>query len=405
MGWEHTWRTIGDTDTMHRLSALAPPRTASQYSSMLAALLLLAACSPDGTTSPAAPPDVAQQVDAPAFGTYPTDLFHRPFSATSRWNTPITGYSNVTWASTSAMSGFGTFFSTWSKSGWSSVSQATDADPLVTLYFNYDAWRNVKSGAWKRSGNSAAVEKQIRASSDQAWRSYQGNQYSTTDPSGYKMPAVFHKRTDPYWSLKARVPANALPTPNADGHMTIFQPNGWVLETYATIKLSNGDLVSIFASYTDGRGDGTGAANGRRAAMIPNYAGLIRNGEISSGQISHAMALILGPEALAKAVVWPAAAMDRSPSNYTGSLPMGTMLAIKPTVDVNSLGLSTTAGKIIAKAAQTYGFVVVDRGGSKAFHVATEQQAADVPGSSSGLKSDLAKIRDRLSIVKVGARN
>jgi hypothetical protein len=377
---------------------------------MLAALLLLAACSPDSETmSPAAPsdvapPDIEQAAPDPAFATYPTDLFHRPFSATSRWNTPISGYSGVTWASTRALSGFGTFFSTWSKSGWTSISQATDNDPLVTLYFNYDAYRNVKSGAWKRYGNSADVEKQIRASSDQAWRNYQGNQYSTTDPSSYKMPAVFHKRTDPYWSLKARVPASALPTPNADGHMTIFQPNGWVLETYATIKLSNGDLVSIFASYTDANGDGTGAASGRRAAMIPNYAGLIRNGEISSGQINHTLALILGPEALAKAVAWPASAMDRSPSNYTGTLPMGTMLAIPASVDVNSLGLSTTAGKIIARAAQAYGMVVVDRGGSKAFHIVTEQTAPDVPASSSGIKSDLGKIRDRLQIVKVGAR-
>src|SRR5262249_12278466 len=116
------------------------------------------------------------------------------------------------------------------------------------------------------------------------------------------------------------------------------------------------------ASAIDARGDGTGWWNGRRASMLPSFAGLIRKGEISRGRIPHALAIQAPPAMLTQAAVWPAATFDRN-SGYSGTVPMGSLLAIPPDVDIESLGLSTN-GRVIAQAAQDYGVYVVDRGGS-----------------------------------------
>ena len=143
--------------------------------------------------------------------------------------------------------------------------------------------------------------------------------------------------------------------------MAVFQPNGLVLDTINTVVTSDGSIVTSMASYVDAKGDGTGWVNGRRASMIPSFAGLIRTGEISSGRIPHALAALAPNSLLKTAAVWPAAAFDRS-SNYAGILPMGTLLAIPSTVDIGKLGLSPQ-GLVIARAAQDFGVYLVDRGG------------------------------------------
>ena len=179
------------------------------------------------------------------------NAYTRPFSDASPWNTPVAKYSSVSVQSTNAFTGFMPAMATWPGALWVSMYQAKASDPLVNLYYNPNAWINVASGRWKRSGNSAAVEAEIRASMDQKWAGYQGNMYSTTTAGISALPASFHARESSYWSLQARVPANAVPSSDADGHLTVFQPNGWALEMLAPIRLSNGDFVSLFASYTD----------------------------------------------------------------------------------------------------------------------------------------------------------
>jgi hypothetical protein len=120
-------------------------------------------------------------------------------------------------------------------------------------------------------------------------------------------------------------------------------------------------ILTPFASYIDARGDGTGWWNGRRASLIPSFAGLIRTGEISSGRIPHALAAIASQTMLTRAAVWPAYAFDRD-SAYSGTMPMGSLLAIPADIDINVLGLSPT-GKVLAAAAQDYGVYIVDSGG------------------------------------------
>jgi len=96
--------------------------------------------------------------------------------------------------------------------------------------------------------------------------------------------------------------------------------------------------------------------------MFPSFAGIIRSGEVSSGKIPHALVCLMAPSILMRKAAWPAFAFDRN-SGYSGSLPMGSLLAIPTSVNLTTLGLSAK-GHVIATAVQNYGMYVGDRGGS-----------------------------------------
>jgi len=330
--------------------------------------------------------------------------FSQPFSINSVWNRPLTSYASVAYASTSFPS-FTAALGNWPGAGWSVVTQALVTDPLVNIYYNINSWANVANSTWARSGNNSTTEAAIMAGADQLFGGNEANYYSSITPYPTRTgPTVaYHHRTDAPWSLTARVPASMVPPPDADGHCSIFQPDGSVLETFATILMSNGDLVCGFASYTDPKGLGTGLEGGRRAPMMPNYAGIIRNGELTSGVINHALGVVLGPEALTASYVSPAITMDSNTSIYSGALPIGTLLAIPSTVNLTGLGLTTAQGKILAKAAQQYGMYNIDTAGSDYFLLATEHGASDVPAWSSPLAADLAIIMAQVKKATVTA--
>jgi hypothetical protein len=319
--------------------------------------------------------------------------FTDPFDAASPWKRTVASYPAAAWTPLSGVfSGFFPSLSPWpyTLGLWSAVYQSSLSDPQVNLYYHAQAYNKVANGTWARSGNNSTIEATIRLGVTQLWAGYQRNMYSTA-------PSVsFHQRTDAYWSLTPYLPAGAIPAPDADGHMSVFQPNGWALETDATIVLSNGDIVCLFASYTDSAALGTGQSNGRRASMIPNYAGLIRNGEMTTRHIQHALAVALSGSALAPSAIWPAIAYDSGHSDYGTALPMGSLLSIPASVNLATLGLLTPAGATLALAAQEYGCYVVDRDGPNGFVFATELNVPDVPTLSTRLSADLTTILGQL---------
>jgi hypothetical protein len=94
--------------------------------------------------------------------------------------------------------------------------------------------------------------------------------------------------------------------------------------------------------------------------------GLVRDWELEQGRIDHAIAVALRPEQLRNGPVWPATREDgggTDTGSYSGGsdgLPMGSLLAIAPEVDLEAQGLSR-AGVAIARALQNYGGYVVDQ--------------------------------------------
>ena len=348
------------------------------------------------------PPEAAAGISTQAL----LDVFlpcrERFFSEDSPWNRPVSSYDSVHFTPIDALEDFDSpGFSPWAESGWVAIYRATEDDPIRGLYFHKDAWIKVATGQWLRWGNNPWIEYVIRAGMDQHWSGYQANMYSSTEPNEYGLPDGFKLRTEHFWSVNAYVPDSALPAPDVDGNLAIEQPNGWLLEVLGAIRLSTGELVGVFHSYSDPEGIGDGSANGRRASMIPNYAGVLLNEDIEAGRIDHALCLTLGPEALAKSFVWPATAMDRDPHDYSGSLPMGTLLAIPPNEILDYAGLTTDTGRMVARAAQDYGMYVVDRAGSHGFVICTERVMPLLPNWTTDLETDLLIIRDLLQLVEV----
>jgi len=243
---------------------------------------------------------------------------------------------------------------------------AKESDPSALILFapavgTQSIWSFLSSGG-KVCGNAVLVETKLKVGTTTTLP-FPANYYSTlsaADTSLWTLPANYIPASQNFQSV-AYLPANSCPSPDQDALLAVFQPNGLVLDTINTVVTSDGSIVTSMASFVDGKGDGTGAANGRRASMVPSFAGLIRTGEISSGRIRHALAALAPANLLKAAAAWPAAAFDRS-SSYSGTLPMGTLLAIPGSVDVTKLGLSPQ-GLVLARAAQDYGIYIVDMGG------------------------------------------
>ena len=294
---------------------------------------------------------------------------HAFFSTSSPWNTPI-----ASGATTSVVAGLAALdggLTSWS-GGSVAIYYAQPTDPLVPILYNANTWSNIAAGTWLQSGNSAAVEQQILASSSTT-DPIPGNPYSTqtagltwnSTPSG--LPASYDAWNQlPGQTLYAYVPAGALPPANSsDGETVIIQPNGMALELYCPVVLSSGAWVSEMYSETNAlSGLGVGEENGRRASMIESYAGVVRDIDVTSGTIDHALAIVVPPSLLAQAFTGPALAFDSNSSDYSGTLPMGAQLALPSSLNLSSLDLQTSFGLELAKAAQTYGMYVVDRGGS-----------------------------------------
>jgi hypothetical protein len=315
-----------------------------------------------------------------------------PFSSTSPWNHPIG--SSAQYADVGGLSSLGigiNYDNHWT----SSVVIARDSDPLATIALHRDTWTFLAGGG-RVCGNTAADEQKLKQASTTSVL-FAANYYSTLstpDTSRWVLPADYKPASTSYWPT-ARLPVGACASPDTDALMAVFQPNGWVLDVYNAIVLSDNTLIGGIASYVDARGDGTGWWNGRRASMLPSFAGLIRTGEIAAGRIPHALAVTMSPTVLKQQAVWPAYAFDRN-AGYSGTLPMGSLLAIPASVNLDNLGLSAK-GKILARAAQGYGVYVVDRGGAGGMTFMAELGNPEIRWQ--GDTQDLTIIRNQLKRV------
>jgi hypothetical protein len=292
------------------------------------------------------------------------DWRYWPFSQNSPWNTPIG--SNAKYV---PVPGLGSLPSglNYNNAWTSSIVIASSSDPLASIIYRPSIgegsnWAFLSSGG-KVCGNSAAIEATLTSGASTSVP-FQWNYYSTISAPNsnlWAIPATVRPATaNRIGSIY--LPQGACPSPDTDALISVFQPDGLVLDSFNTVVTSSRVIVSSMASLVDAKGDGTGLANGRRASLIPSFAGLIRNGEIGSARIPHALAVQMPQSMLKSKAVWPAMAFDRS-NSYSGLLPMGVLLAIPSWIDIESLGLSPQ-GQAIAKAAQDYGVYVVDSGGN-----------------------------------------
>lgn len=110
---------------------------------------------------------------------------------------------------------------------------------------------------------------------------------------------------------------------------------------------------------------GTGRTHkGGRGAGVAKLFGLVRASEAMRGEIDHAIAVAFPGNTLSDdEFVYPATKSDGQSGN--GNIPEGARLQLDPSLtdaDFDRMGLTPEA-KVIARAMQTYGLIVVDRSG------------------------------------------
>lgn len=216
---------------------------------------------------------------------------------------------------------------------------------------------------------------------------YYGTVSLNTD--AYTSPVYIPKSTDPIvkvnvfdcqnrgWidsGLQAQfaqvpMPAYALASAGTDEEMTIYQPSSDTIFEFWQMEKVGSQWQACWGGRMQQASKNPGyfsSSYGTTATGLPFLGGMITAEELQRGEIRHAIGVAL-PAPLSYAVVsWPAQRSDGWASAASGALiPEGQRFRLDPSVNVDALNISSVA-KIIAKAAQKYGFVVWDKSGSVA---------------------------------------
>lgn len=163
------------------------------------------------------------------------------------------------------------------------------------------------------------------------------------------------------------IPADAQPAVGTDKALSIVSPStDQVWEFWVTHKDARG-----WSACWGGRIDHASANVGRfahpygaTASGLPMVGSMVTLAEARALRIDHAVSLVLIDNAAQDTFSYPANRSDGRDSS-AHAIPIGSRIRLPRSIDVDSLGLSPL-GAAIARAAQTYGFIVVDTSGAVA---------------------------------------
>lgn len=174
------------------------------------------------------------------------------------------------------------------------------------------------------------------------------------------------------------IPDGAVPDPCGDAHIAIVDWNkllAW--DMFAAKKLPDGTWCSYTGMVYRLDGDGVFKPDDfpikdgesihfygpGRAAGVPIIAGLIMYDEVLAGEIPHRIAAATRFNAL-KEFVFPATWTD---GNLEGGIPEGAVIQLDPKLDLDKLDM-LPGEKVVAKALQKYGMVIVDASGGSVLY-------------------------------------
>jgi hypothetical protein len=170
---------------------------------------------------------------------------------------------------------------------------------------------------------------------------------------------------------------------------------------------------------------GQGVEGGHGGSGMSSIGGTIRKGELTNETpIRHALKITLYAQQFiafnndgTRGYRWPAMKADgyANSSSYggkTSALEMGALLALKPDLSAESLGIKTPIGKKIFKAMQDYGAYLVDDSYCSCHNITAEQGVEDelkakygygMRGGSGEFFNDVNRIWTALSVVNNNA--
>ena len=163
------------------------------------------------------------------------------------------------------------------------------------------------------------------------------------------------------------IPAYAQPADGTDAEMTIYQPSSDTIWEFWQARKVGDQWQACWGGRLENASKSPGIwpnHYGTTATSLPFLGGQIAVEELQRGEIRHALGIALVDAENWNIYSWPATRSDGyNPQHVPNRIPEGLRFRLDPRVDVQSLHMHPV-GKIIAKAAQTYGFVVWDKGGA-----------------------------------------
>lgn len=198
-----------------------------------------------------------------------------------------------------------------------------------------------------------------------------------------------------------RIPENATVVEGSDGNLNVIDGQ-YVYEYWTVRKKADGNYTAGYGVKTDLLG--SGVSGGIRAGQFSTNGGLIRKHELENLHMPHALVMALNASQMKKGWVFPAISEDGDNSGYNGSIPMGSLFAIPPEVDINSLGLSPE-GLMLAKAMQDYGVYVGDKSSNVTLYASNDVER-EMPAQFRNLVKDFQNIlQDELRFVSNNSKN
>ncbi len=172
----------------------------------------------------------------------------------------------------------------------------------------------------------------------------------------------------------------------ADAHLNLVTDYGTVVELYAALRRCDGNLEVRYEPWQhdlrgSGIGERAGMHAGSRAYGGSSFGGLVRKWELEAGRIRHALAAALPAAQFRSGYVWPATSQDGPHEEaYHGNVPMGTLAALPPDFDLDSIDYSSPYGRVFAEALRDYGVYLVDSAGSGGMTFYGEPEIEELPG-------------------------
>jgi len=163
------------------------------------------------------------------------------------------------------------------------------------------------------------------------------------------------------------IPDYAVQSKGTDAEMTIYQPSSDTLWEFWQASKVNGQWQACWGGRLTDASKNYGAFSGHygtTATGLPFLGGQITAEELNTGEIRHAIGIALVEVEDHTIFSWPAKRSDGfNPLKFPNRIPEGLRFRLDPAVNVDALNMSR-AGKIVARAAQKYGFVVWDKSGA-----------------------------------------
>ena len=175
--------------------------------------------------------------------------------------------------------------------------------------------------------------------------------------------------TGPAYFMGVPIPDYALPASGTDGALSVYDPGAdqlWEL-WQARRNTTTGAWEACWGGRVDNMSTNLGIFPqwyGTTGTGVAMSAGMISIDEVRRGSITHAMYLGVMNAQAYPAISWPANRGDGNRSD-PDVVRQGQRLRLDPTLDLTPYDL-TPVGRMVAQAAQRYGFIVSDMSGAVA---------------------------------------